>query len=137
MISKSDTSHEKNDCPIITIHKNATPRTLLEENANAIIQKLVESAIAGDLTAIRLCVDRIMPRVKPENGINFELPEGRIDSGDNMLQITNDVIKAVSEGEMTIEEAEKFTRFMKKQRWEINEAERKKRDEEWKERTGF
>lgn len=137
MISKSDTPHEKNDCPIITIRKNATPRTLLEENANAIIQKLVESAIAGDLTAIRLCVDRIMPRVKPENGINFELPEGRIDSGDNMLQITNDVIKAVSEGEMTIEEAEKFTRFMKKQRWEINEAERKKRDEEWQERTGF
>lgn len=137
MTSKKDTALEQNDCPAITIPKNANPRSLLEENAAAIIQKLVESAIAGDLGALRLCVDRIMPRVKPENGINFELPEGRIDSGDNMLQITNDVIKAVSEGEMTIEEAERFTRFIKKQRWEINEAERKKRDEEWKERTGF
>lgn len=137
MSNKTKTQCSQNENLTITIPKNVTPRTLLDLNANAIIQKLIESAIAGDQAALRICVDRIMPRVKPENGINFELPEGRIDTGDNMLQITNGVIKSVSEGEMTIEEAERFTRFIKKQRWEIDEAERKKRNEEWKERTGF
>jgi hypothetical protein len=137
MSNKTKTQCSQNENLTITIPKNVTPRTLLDLNANAIIQKLIESAIAGDQAALRICVDRIMPRVKPENGINFELPEGRIDTGDNMLQITNGVIKSVFEGEMTIEEAERFTRFIKKQRWEIDEAERKKRNEEWKERTGF
>lgn len=128
---------DQSDSPSITIPKNVTPRTLLEINSNAIIQKLVESAIAGDLAALRLCVDRIMPRAKPENGIKFELPEGRIDTSDNMLHISNSIIKAVADGEMTVDEAERFTRFIKKQRWEIDEAERKKHNEDWKKRTGF
>ncbi len=132
MSNKTKMPCDQNDGPAIAIPKNVTPRALLELNANAIIQKLIESAIAGDQAALRICVDRIMPRVKPENGINFNLPEGRIDSGENMLQIANSVIKAVADGEMTIEEADRFTQFLKKQRWEINEAERKKREEMWK-----
>lgn len=114
------------------IDKKANPRDLLDQNANAIIAKLVECAIAGDLAALRLCVERIIPRSKPDNGITFELPEGRIDSGDNILHITNNVTKAVANGEMTIDEAEKFTKFLKHQRFHIDVAERKKSDEEWK-----
>lgn len=43
-------------------------------------------------------------------------PKGIIDTGDNMLQIANDVTAAVACGLMTIEEAEKFTDFLKHQR---------------------
>lgn len=114
-----------------------TPRSILDQHANAIIEKLIERAIAGDLNALRLCVERIIPRAKPDHGINFELPDGRIDSGDNMFQIANNITKAVADGEMTIEEAEKFTDFLKHQRWLIDEAERKKRDEEWKKERGW
>jgi len=84
-----------------------------------------------------LCVERLIPRIKPDQGINFDLPEGRIDTGDNMLQIANDVTAAVACGLMTIEEAEKFTDFLKHQRWLIDEAKRKKKDEEWRKERGF
>jgi hypothetical protein len=117
--------------------KKMNPRDILDQNANAIIEKLIERAIAGDLTALRLCVERIIPHTKPNNGINFEMPEGRIDSGENMLQIVNDTTKAVADGQLTIEEAEKFTGFLKRQRWLIGEAERQKKDEEWKKERGY
>lgn len=114
-----------------------TPRSILDQNANAIIEKLVECALDGDLTALRLCAERIIPRTKQDNGIHFELPEGRIDAGDNMLQIANSVTQAVAKGELTIDEAEKFTEFLKHQRWRIDEAESKKKDEEWKKQRGW
>lgn len=107
-----------------------TPRSILDQHANAIIEKLIERALAGDLTALRLCTDRIIPRAQQESGIHFNLPEGRIDSGDNMLQITNSITQAVAKGEMTVDEAEKFTDFLKHQRWQIDLAESKMQQEE-------
>jgi len=116
--------------------KRTELRSLLEPHAKEIIEKLIECAKAGNPIALRLCIERLIPRVKPDSGINFELPEGRIDTGDNMLKIANDVTEAVACGLMTIEEAESFTEFLKHQRWLIDEAKRKKaseiRDEEWK-----
>lgn len=73
-----------------------------------------------------------MPRVKPDQSITFELPEGRIDSGDNMMKIANGVTEAVASGEMTIDEAEKFTQFLKHQRFLIQQAENAIKDEKWK-----
>ena len=86
-------------------------------------------AKAGDPTALRLCIERLLPRAKQEEGIRFELSEGRLDSGDSMLQIAQDITKAVASGEMTVEEAEKFDDFLKQQRWRIRDAESKKKDE--------
>lgn len=69
--------------------------------------------------------------------IIFEIPEGRIDTGDNMLQITNNVTSAVASGQITIEEATKLNEFLKKQRWQIQNAKDKKKDEEWKKSIGI
>lgn len=53
-----------------------------------------------------------------------------------MLQIANNITQAVAKGELTIDEAKKFTDFLKQQRWQITGAENKKRSEEWeRERT--
>lgn len=114
-----------------------TPREKLDQHANAIIEKLIERAMAGDLTALRLCVERIVPRAKSNNGIQFELPDGRIDSSDNMLQIANNLTNAVANGEMSLEEADKFTDFLMHQRQLINQAERKKQNEEWEKERGW
>lgn len=113
------------------------PREILDQHANTIIEKLIERAISGDPTAIRLCVERIIPRAKPDNGIDFELPDGRLDTGDSMLKITADITKAVADGSMTIDEADKFTGFLKRQRWQIDEAERKKEEEERRRERGW
>jgi hypothetical protein len=86
---------------------------------------------------LKLCVERLIPRVKPDTGISFELPEGGMDTGDNMLEIAHHVTEAVACGLLTIEEAEKFTDFLKHQRWSINEAKNKQKDEEWKKERGW
>jgi hypothetical protein len=119
------------------IDKRTELRNLLELHAKEIVEKLVESAKAGDPTALRLCVERLIPRVKSDAGINFELPEGFIDNGENMLKIANDITVAVACGSLTIEEAEKFTIFLKHQRHVIDEAKRKKKDEEWWKERGL
>lgn len=119
------------------IDKRAELRGLLEPHAKEIVEKLIECAKAGDSSALRLCIERLIPRVKPDSGITFDLPEGQIDNGDNMLKIANDVTAAVACGLLTIEEAEKFTEFLKHQRWLIDEAKRKQKDDEWKKERGW
>ena len=119
------------------IDKRTRLRNLLDPHADAIIEKLIEWATAGDPTALRLCVERIIPRVKPDQSITFELPDGRIDSRDNMMQIANGVTEAVASGEMTIDEAEKFTTFLRHQRGVIQQAENMIKDEKWKKERGY
>jgi len=120
-------SGNPNGRPKGIIDKRTELRNLFESHAKEIIEKLIESAKAGDPIALRLCVERLIPRIKPDIGINFKLPDGRIDTGDNMLQIAIDITRAVASGQMTIEEANKFTDFLKNQRWRIDDAEKKKR----------
>jgi hypothetical protein len=119
------------------VDKRSELRSLLETHAKEIIEKLIERAKYGDDVAMRLCVERLIPRIKSDEGINFELPEGRIDTGDNMLQIANDLTQAVASGQLTLEEADKFTDFLRHQRRLIEEAERKKEDEQWKKSRGY
>lgn len=54
-----------------------------------------------------------------------------------MLKITADITKAVADGLMTIDEADKFTGFLKRQRWQIDEAERKKEEDERRRERGW
>src|SRR5215207_1838520 len=46
---------------------------LLDQDAEAIIKKAIELAKAGDMTAIRLCLDRLCPPRKDRH-VTFELP---------------------------------------------------------------
>lgn len=119
------------------IDKRSEWREILQSHAKELLETLIEEAKSGDPIALKLCIERLLPRIKTDNGINFELPEGRIDTGDNMLQIANNLTIAVASGLMTIEEAEKFSEFLRKQRWLIDEAETKKKDEEWKKARGY
>lgn len=124
MTFKAGQSGNPNGRPRGVIDKRSKFRALLEAHAEAIIGKLVESAKEGDPTALKLCVERLLPRAKPDAGIEFPLPEGRIDSADNMLQIVNDLTQAVASGAMTMEEADKFRTFLKCQRWAAEEVKR-------------
>jgi hypothetical protein len=136
-------SGNPNGRPKGIIDKRVELRGLLEPHAKDLIEKLIALAKSGDPTALRLCIERLLPRVKPDNAIYFELPEGRLDTGDNMLQIAQDITAAVASGQLSIEEAEKFAEFIDHQRrviksaeWqkqsEIDDAERKKY---WSERS--
>lgn len=130
-------SGNPNGRPKGIVDKRAELRGLLEPHAKDIIEKLIKCAKAGDPTALRLCVERLIPRIKSDSGITFELPEGEIDEGDNMLKIANDITASVANGLLTIEEAEKFREFLKHQRWLIDEAKRKQKEDEWQKERGW
>ncbi len=111
------------------VDKRAKLRSLLEVHADEIIEKLATLAKIGDPTALRLCIERLLPRINPDVGIHLDLPEGRLDKGDNMLQIALGITQAVASGQMTMEDAFKFNNFINNQRRHIRDAEREIEDE--------
>lgn len=119
------------------IDKRSTLRGMLEPHAKDIVEKLVSLAKGGDLTALKLCVERLIPRVRQDESILFELPEGQIDNGENMLRIVNNIIESVADGLLTLEEAEKLTEFFKNQRWVMELARKKIKDDSWKKERGL
>jgi hypothetical protein len=111
------------------IDKRAKLREKLESHADEIIDTLITRAKVGDSGALKLCVERLIPRIKSDEGIVFELPDGRLDGGVNMLQIAQDLTQAVALGRLTFEEAFKFSNFINCQRRLIQTAEEQIRDE--------
>jgi hypothetical protein len=85
---------------------------LLEGEAEALTRKAVELALAGDPTAMRLCLDRVLPR---ERFIEFSLPplaaaragEAGGPSPNDLFQAMNAVMGALARGEITPGEAER------------------------------
>ena len=81
--------------------RNATTmalETLLDGQANALTQKSIDMALGGDMAALRLFVDRILPPLKdrPES---FTLPT--INSAQDAAAIVSSVLAAVAAGEIT------------------------------------
>lgn len=80
--------------------KRTAMRDLLLPHAPELVAKVVEMAKAGDATALRICLDRLIPPAKAKDD-PVTLP-GIADSiGDN----TRVVVKALAEGELTPDEA--------------------------------
>jgi hypothetical protein len=74
----------------------------LEGEAEALTRKAIELALAGDTTALRLCLERVVPPRK-DRPISLELPV--INSADGANQAMRVVLAAVSEGRITPSEA--------------------------------
>jgi len=75
---------------------------LLDGEAEAITRKAIEKAKDGDMTAIRLCLDRLAPPVK-DRPVSLHLPE--IKMADDTSAASGAILQAVSNGEVTPGEA--------------------------------
>ena len=82
---------------------------LLDGEAEAITRKAIELAKQGDLTALRLCLERIVPP-RRERPVNFTLPE--INSVDNATKAMAAITTAVANGELTPTEAAELSRVI-------------------------
>ena len=71
---------------------------LLDGQAEAITSKAVEMALAGDTTALRICIERIVPP-RRDAPVAFSLPT--MACARDAAQAAGAVLRAVSEGEMT------------------------------------
>lgn len=85
--------------------RNATTlavEALLEGQAEAVTQRVVNAALAGDMAAIKLVMDRIAPPRK-SRPIQISLPS--IGDAHGIAQAQATVVAAVAGGEITPEEA--------------------------------
>ncbi len=82
---------------------------LLDGEADALTRKAVEIALAGDTTALRLCLDRLLPPRK-DRPISFPLPE--LKTAEDAVGAAAALLKAVADGELTPMEAAEVSKLV-------------------------
>lgn len=82
---------------------------LLAGEAEALTRKVVELAMGGDTTALRLCLERIAPPMK-ERPLGFDVPE--IKGAEDLPAALGAVLGAVGNGDLTPSEAERIARVV-------------------------
>ena len=75
---------------------------MLEGQQEALTQAAIDKALEGDVTALRLCLDRIAPARK-DAPVSFALPE--IETADDAAKAARAILKAIAEGDVTPLEA--------------------------------
>ena len=73
-------------------------RALMEGEAEELGRVAIHKALEGDMTALRLCMERMLPAAK-DTHIQFELPV--MSNASEAAVAAQAVLKAVSEGEVT------------------------------------
>ena len=82
---------------------------LLDGEAEAIGRKAIKMALAGDTTAIRLCLERIVP-ARRDRPISFSLPE--LKTAGDAVKAAGAILNAVAAGDITPGEAAELGRLV-------------------------
>ncbi len=97
---------------------------LLEGDADAITRKCIEAAQAGDLTAIRLVLDRLLPPAK-ERPVVVKLPDTETLAG--VAQAQAAILRAVACGELLPTEGATLAAIVENRRRAIETTELEQR----------
>ena len=97
---------------------------LLDGEAETITRKCIDLALAGDHTALRLCLSRILP-VKRERTLEIDLPA--LGGSKDSLKAIARVVAAVAAGEIGPAEGQSLASLLETHRrhYEIEELERR------------
>ena len=82
---------------------------LLAARVESIAAKLIELAERGDMRAIRVCMDRLMPAIKHQP-IAVELPP--IEKAADSVEAAASIVAAVAAGELTATEAAELAKVI-------------------------
>jgi Family of unknown function (DUF5681) len=72
-------------------------RSLLEPHRGALIEKAVSLALSGDTAALKLCIDRLIPALRPQDA-PLAVP---FDAGGNKGASALAIFKQITEGEVS------------------------------------
>jgi hypothetical protein len=82
---------------------------LLDGEGEALTRKAIELALAGDATALRLCMDRILPALR-ERPVRIELPP--LSGSQDAVAASAALLAAVAGGEIAPGEAREVGRLL-------------------------
>jgi len=97
---------------------------LLEGEAEALTRKAIDLAKAGDLAALKLCLDRLAPPRKGRT-ISFDLPV--IETSNDVSVALRAVLGAVSAGDLTPDEAQSVAGLLEVKRRALETVELERR----------
>ena len=100
-------------------------QALLEGEAESLTRKAIELAMSGDPVALRLCLERILPR---REGRLVELPLPKVKTATEIASGLATVIHAVGAGMLTPGEAEIISRILETH-GRLTEAAEREQDE--------
>jgi hypothetical protein len=99
-------------------------QSLLDGEGEELTRKAIELAKEGDLTALKLCLERICPP-KKSRPININLPDVKTSKGVSLAQTS--VVQAVGEGEITPEEGQVLSNILESRRKSIESEDHERR----------
>jgi len=82
---------------------------LLDGEADALTRKAIDLAKQGDTTALRLCIERILP-ARRDRPVSFEMP--RIVAVADSVRAAAAIASAVADGELTPMEAAELSKVV-------------------------
>lgn len=103
------------------IDKRTELSRLLQPHARGLVTKAVDLALAGDIQALRLCLERLIPRARDET-ITLITDED-LTKESALLSVGSTVLQAVMKGELTPEQGKAFVAILEAQRKAIETAE--------------
>jgi len=69
-------------------------KNLLAENSESLIQKLIELALDGDMTALKICIDRICPPLKAQSqAVDIDYNKNQ-----SLTQTAKQILEQVTQG---------------------------------------
>jgi hypothetical protein len=112
-----------------TINKRTQLSKLLEPHATELINKAVELARNGDVNALRLCIERLLPKARSET-ISMSLPNIDYTKAPALLILGDEIIHAIANQELTPEQGKTLASVIEAQRKTIETGELANRIEE-------
>src|SRR6201993_1047151 len=97
---------------------------LLEGEAEALTRRAIELAIAGDTTALRLCLERIVPQRK-SRAVTFALP--RIDRVEDLAGAIGSILQDVAGARLRLDEGAALVGMLESKRRAMETVELEKR----------
>ena len=101
-------------------------QALLDGESEAITRKAVELAKAGDISALRLCLERLLPP-KRERSIKTEIPV--VNTAKDIPTALGAVVQIVAKGDLTLSEGQAVASLLESQRKAFETAELEQRVE--------
>ena len=95
-------------------------QNLLDGDAEGIVDKLIKRAKSGHPAALKLCIERLVPR-RRDGAVEFALPAIR--KAEDLAEAMAAVIEAAAAGLLTLDEAHAFSSLLERQRRMIETAE--------------
>jgi hypothetical protein len=97
---------------------------LLEGEAQALTRKAIELALAGDTTALRLCLERIVPQRK-SRAVAFDPP--RIDRVEDLAGAIGSIFQEVAGGRLRLDEGATLVGMLESKRRAMETVDLEKR----------